>query len=433
MSSIWTETARLPRFPALEGDVSADVLIVGGGIAGLLCAWKLRQAGADCILVEARQICSGVTGNTTAKVTAQHGLTFHKLVRRFGPERAGLWLRANLAAVEEYRALCREIDCDFRDGDSFVYCLDSRARLKQELAALQKLGFAAVLEDVPPLPFPTAGAVGFPRQGQFHPLKFLGAVARDLPIYENTKVLELMPGGAVTDRGTVRAGRTVVATHFPILNKHGGYSLKLYQSRSYVLALSGIQDEVGMYVDQADGGLSFRNAGDYLLLGGGGHRTGRPGGGWRELEDVCRKYYPQAKIAGRWAAQDCMTLDGLPYVGRYARGTKGLYVATGFNKWGMTSALVAADLLTSLLQGRDDPLAPVLSPSRMALRPQLAKNAAEAAVSLLTPTAPRCPHMGCALKYNRQERSWDCPCHGSRFREDGALLDNPATDDKRGL
>ena len=186
-----------------------------------------------------------------------------------------------------------------------------------------------------------------------------------------------------------------------------------------------------MYVDEGEKGLSFRDYKGFLLLGGGGHRTGKKGGGWRELEDFAKRRYPQAGIAARWAAQDCMTLDGVPYVGRYSWGTKGLYVATGFNKWGMTSSMAAARLLADLVQGKENPWAELFSPSRRVLRPQLAANAWESTMGLLTPTVPRCPHMGCALKYNPQEHSWDCPCHGSRFGEDGELLDNPATDGKR--
>ena len=273
----------------------------------------------------------------------------------------------------------------------------------------------------------------FPKQAQFHPLKFAAAIARGLRIYEHTKVLELDPGTAVTNHGTVTAGKIAVATHFPLLNKHGGFFLKLYQQRSYVLALENAPAAGGMYVDEGEKGLSFRDYGGCLLLGGGGHRTGKKGGGWRELEDFAREHYPQARIAARWAAQDCMTLDGAPYAGPYSRGTEGLYVATGFNKWGMTSSMAAAELLADLLQGKENPYAELFSPSRGVLRPQLAVNAWESAVGLLTPTAPRCPHMGCALKYNAQEHSWDCPCHGSRFGEDGRLIDNPAADDKKNL
>ena len=431
MDSIWTKTAQLPQFAPLRSDLKTDVLIIGGGLAGVLCAYKLTQAGVDCALVEADRIGGGITKNTTAKVTSQHGLIYDKLIREFGVDRARLYLEANQGALAEYRALCRSIDCDFTEKDAFVYSMGKRWKLEREVKALDRLGFKAELTERIPLPFPVAGAVKFPHQAQFHPLKFIAAIAKDLRIYEHTKVLELAPGRAVTHGGTISADKIIIATHFPLLNKHGVYFLKLYQHRSYVLALENAPDVHGMYLDEDEKGLSFRNYGDLLLVGGGSHRTGKQGGCWQELEHFTQKHYPDAQEAARWATQDCMTLDGVPYIGPYSRGTSGLYVATGFNKWGMTSSMAAASVLTDLVLGRKNPYAELFSPSRTVLRPQLAANALESTLGLLTPTTPRCSHMGCALKYNAVEHSWDCPCHGSRFTQDGSLIDNPATDDKR--
>ena len=431
MDSVWLQTVQLPKFAPLRSDLKTDVLIIGGGMAGLLCAYRLAQAGVDCALVEADRIGNGITKNTTAKISAQHGLICHKLIQRFGAERARLCLEANLGALEAYRKLCREFDCDFEEKDAFVYSRDSRRKVERELAALERLGFPAVCSENLPLPFPVAGAVKFPRQAQFHPLKFIAALAKPLRIFEYTKVLELAPGRAVTHAGTISADKIIAATHFPLLNKHGGYFLKLYQHRSYVLSLKNAPDVCGMYLDADKKGLSFRNYGDLLLLGGGSHRTGRQGGGWQELTRFARSRYPDAQETARWATQDCMSLDEIPYIGPYSQRTPGLYVAAGFNKWGMTSSMAAAGILTDLVLGRDNPYAAVFSPARTILRPQLAVNGLLSALGLLTPTVPRCPHMGCALKYNAAEHSWDCPCHGSRFGEDGTLIDNPAADDKK--
>ena len=431
MDSIWLKTAQKPRFDALNGNKKTDVLIIGGGIAGILCAYKLKVAGVDCMLVEATEICGGITKNTTAKITLGHGLIYDKMIKRFGEDKARLYAEAQSKTIKEYARLCENIDCDFEMRDNYVYSLDDRKKIEKEVAVLNRLGVKAKFSEAKELPFTVAGAVCVKNQAQFHPLKFLYAIAKDLPIYEHTKIVELMPHKARTNHGEIAFKKLIIATHFPMLNKHGLYPLKLYQHRSYVLALKNAQNLNGMYVDESDTGLSFRNYGDLLLLGGGGHRTGKDGGCWQDLEAFARKHYKNAEIVGKWATQDCMTLDDVPYIGQYSKSTPNVFVATGFNKWGMTNAMVAAELLCDLVRGKNTPYAALFDPSRTVLCPQLAINAFDSVVGLLTPTVPRCPHLGCALKYNRAEHTWDCPCHGSRFTEDGKLINNPATDDKK--
>lgn len=429
MASVWSETARLPDFQPLQENIHTDVLIIGGGMAGLLCARKMQDAGVDYVLVEADTIGNGITKNTTAKLTSQHGLIYHKLIRKFGTQKAKLYLGANQAALEEYRSLCAGIDCGYSEQNSYVYSLTDRKKLEQELAALEALNFPALFAEKTDLPFPTAGAVQFPDQAQFHPLKFLSDITKDLHIFEHTAVRELGPHTAKTDCDTITAEKIIVATHFPFLNKHGSFFLKMYQHRSYCLALENAPEVNGMYVEDCKTGLSFRNHNGLLILGGGSHRTGKTGGNWTELEAFARKHYPNSRIRYRWATQDCMTLDDVPYIGQYSARTPDLYVATGFNKWGMTSSMAAANILTDLVSGKENQYAEVFSPSRSILHPQLAINAFEAITNLLSFTKKRCPHMGCALKWNPHEHTWDCPCHGSRFKENGKLIDNPSTGD----
>ena len=426
MESIWTKTAMRPTFKKLQGDISMDVLVIGGGMAGILCAYILKERGIPCVLVEAERICGGITKNTTAKITLQHGLIYDETARRFGMDGARLYYKAQNKALEKYRQLCQKISCDYEDQPSFVYSQKDLRKLEREAEVLNRIGCPADLVRSLPLPVSALGAVRIPRQGQFHPLKFAFHLAKDLPIYEHTKVKRLSCGTAFTDGGRIQFQKAIVATHFPFINKHGSYFLKLYQHRSYVLALENAPDVHGMYVDEDEKGLSFRNHQGLLLLGGGSHRTGKQGGNWKELEAFAHKYYPQAKILNRWATQDCMTLDDIPYIGPYSARTPNLFVATGCNKWGMTSSMVAAQILGDMVEEKENEYAAVFSPSRTLLRPQLFLNIVESAMGLLTPTAPRCPHLGCALKYNPVEHSWDCSCHGSRFMEDGKLIDNPA-------
>ena len=435
MDSLWTATAQDVKFNRMAGDMKTDTLIIGGGIAGILTAYMLRRRGVDCVLLEADRICSGITKNTTAKITLQNGLIYEKIISRYGLESAERYLQAQIKASEKYRELCQKIDCDYEIRPSYVYSRtkSGRERLEKEARALERLGYPSSLCDELELPIKTTGAIRVDGQAQFHPLKFLYKIAEGLPIYENTKVFELRPGVAITERGRVKAENIIVATHFPFINKHGSYFLKMYQHRSYVIALEGARQLDGMYVDEDIKGLSFREAGELLLLGGGSHRTGKGGGGWSELRAFANAHYADAVEKYHWATQDCMTLDGIPYIGRYSSRTENLFVATGFNKWGMTSSLVSAIILSDLVRGVKNEWAEVFSPSRSILHPQLLVNGIESVLGLITPSVRRCPHLGCALKYNRAEHSWDCPCHGSRFAEDGSLIDNPATDDRRPL
>lgn len=431
MKSIWQDTVKLPRFGQLTHNIKTDVLIIGGGIAGILSAYLLHQNGVKYVLVEKDRICYGTTRNTTAKITYQHGLNYQKVLKSGGLEAAQQYLTANKRAYEKYAQLCKNIDCDYERKDNYVYSTDDCKKLEKEMDALRRIGYDAELCERTNIPIQIVGAVKFPDQAQFHPLKFIAAITGGLNIYENTFVREMIGNTAVTDRGNIIADRVIAATHFPFINKHGSYFMKLYQHRSYVIALENAQDVGGMYVDERRTGLSFRNYGSLLLLGGGGHRTGHKGGNWKELRTFARRTYPRAIEGYHWAAQDCMSLDDVPYIGQYSKRTQDFYVASGFNKWGMTGAMTAAMILTDMILGRRNDCAEVFDPSRSILKPRLLVNGFEATKNLLTISKKRCPHLGCALKWNRAERTWDCPCHGSRFAENGKVLDNPANGNLR--
>ena len=433
MDSIWREDVQMPCFPQLQMDMHTDVLIIGGGLAGILCAWNLKRAGVDCMLIEQNRILGGVSGRTTAKLTAQHGLIYEKLLKKHGLEKAKLYWQANLDGVTNLGKLAQSVDCDFQVQSSYLYATDSTKKLEAEMSACKRLGIPVRWESTLQLPFPVTGALRLPDQGQFHPLKLAAHLSNDLPIYENTKALAFMGNRVQTPKGTITAQKIIVATHFPMLNKHGAFFLKLYQARSYVIALENAKQPEGMYLDCGENGLSLRSAGPWLLLGGGGHRTGKQGLNWKLPEAVAAEYYPYAKIVTRWATQDCMSLDAMPYIGRYSSATPDLYVATGFQKWGMSTAMAAASILTDLVRDKDNPYASLFSPQRSIMHKQLLVNGMETAYNLILPTKPRCPHLGCALHWNKAEHSWDCSCHGSRFDKNGRLLNNPATDDVKHL
>lgn len=317
MKSLWLDTVKLPEFPQLRKDIKTDVLIIGGGIAGILTAYYLHQKGVKYILVEKDTICSHTTGNTTAKITFQHGLIYHKILKSWGFNTAKMYLEANKLALKSYNELCENINCDHQVKDNYVYTLDNRKKLEDEYYALDKIGYNAQLCEYTSLPFKTLGAIKFTNQAQFNPLKFISQISKSLNIYEQTFVKEMAGNTAITNNGKINADKIIVATHFPFINKHGSYFLKLYQHRSYVIALENANKLNGMYVDENKKGHSFRNQGDFLLIGGRSHRTGKNGGNWNELRAFADIYYPNLNEKYHWSTQDCMSLDSIPYIGHY--------------------------------------------------------------------------------------------------------------------
>ncbi|MGI6028858.1 MAG: FAD-dependent oxidoreductase [Candidatus Heteroscillospira sp.] len=429
MDYLWSTGLEAPFFPPLQGDERCDVLVIGGGMAGVLCALELKKRNIDCILAEAETPGSGVTRGTTAVLSAQHDTLYTKLISDFGREKAGLYLRANLDAIERFEALSSQFPCDFQYKDSYMYTRSAPRALEAEARTVRDLGFPAEFVRSTNLPFPVAGAVRYPDMAQFHPLKLLYQAARELKIYSHTQVTRISGGVAETTGGRIRAKKYVVATHFPFINSHGMYFMKMYQSRSCVLALENAPELDGTYTCTEESDLYFRNWENLLLIGGGDRRTGTAKGGFAPVREAARKYFPEAKERFAWAAQDCMSLDGVPYIGRYSPGTPEIFVATGFNEWGMTSSMAASMILADLIEGRENRFAPVFDPQRGMMKAQLLYNTWETAADFVIPTPRRCSHLGCALRWNSEEQTWDCPCHGSRFTSDGTLLDGPAQRD----
>lgn len=413
---------------ALQGDARTEVLVIGAGMAGILCAHMLKEAGAQCIVVEGNKIGSGVTRNTTAKVTAQHALMYAQLIQKIGESKARQYYLANRRAVDDYRALASGHLCDWEEKTAFVYSTGDRKKLDQEAEAYRKLEIPMRFDEKAPLPVKVTGALGMEGQAQFHPLKLLMGVAQELTIYEDTFVTGIEGSRAATNHGVITADHIVLATHYPMVNVPGLYFMKIYQHRSYVIALSQGPQINGMYIDEREDGFSFRNARDFLLMGGGDRKTGQAehkGGGYAPLRELAKKAYPGKEIAFEWSAQDCMTLDGMPYIGKHRRSDGCCYVATGFQKWGMTGSMVAARVLSDLItKGRSEE-EELFSPQRSMLHGQLLVNLGSAAVNMAR-VNKRCPHLGCAMRWNDAEKTWECPCHGSRFGEDGRVIDNPA-------
>ena len=474
MGSIWRENTSIPPRPVLAGEVKAEAAVIGAGLTGCLTAYYLQREGVRTVVLEARSVGSGQTGGTTAKITCQHGLIYDRLIAQLGQEQARMYAQANQSAVGQYRALVEEenIDCGMQTCPAYLYTSQSPAALQREWSAAVQLGLRARLTTATSLPFPVSAALRFEEQAQFDPLRFLKGIARDLTIYERTPVLAAEGHTLLTARGKVTAEKVIFACHFPFVNAPGFYFARMHQARSYVLALERAQRLDGMYYGVDPCALSFRQADGLVLLGGGDHRTGRnaAGGQYSRLRRAARTYWPDSVEKAAWSAQDCMPADGVPFIGPFSASRPDWYVATGFQKWGMTTAMAAAHILTDAVLGRENAYAPVFSPRRFRLRASCANLAEDLATTVraLGRTAfgaardaaddmpaehggivehngkkrglyragtgdkwvnVKCPHLGCELSWNPDEKTWDCPCHGSRFDADGRLLSGPAQKD----
>lgn len=473
MKSIWSQSCNIRERECLPGNLEVEAVIIGAGMAGILTAFALQEAGCQVVVLDAGQIGSGQTRNTTAKITSQHGMIYQKLTQTLGMDAARQYAQANQSAVRAYEAIIKDkhIDCDFEERSAYVYGNDARL-LREEAQAAAGLGLPASFVTDQKIPAPAVGAVKFEHQAQFHPLKFLKSISDGLTIYEHTPVQNVEGDLLTTPYGTVKAKHIVFACHFPFINIPGMYFARLHQERSYVLALDNAPQVEGMYICAEEGGWSFRNYGELLLMGGENHRAGENGQGGRyeHLRQKAREWFPESREVAHWSAQDCITPDGVPYIGRYAASRPNWYVATGFQKWGMTTSMVSAMILRDMIFGKESPYAQVFDPGRFeaAALPGMAADGGQAlkglvkrffqipaeAASEIPPghggivflngekvgvykedngtlhaVDIRCPHLGCQLEWNPDEKSWDCPCHGSRFDRYGRLISGPAQED----
>ncbi|WP_336003435.1 FAD-dependent oxidoreductase [Halorientalis halophila] len=488
--SVWLDDGTATEYEPLAGDLTVDTVVVGGGIAGITTAYHLATAGQSVALLERDRLLGGTTGRTTAKLTSLHGLVYADLLQTAGEARAREYARANQAAIDRVERLIDDlgVDCEFERTDAYTYVTDrsKRERIREEVRAAKRLDLPASYESSVDLPFETVGAVRFEDQARFDPGTYLRALAAAIEdaggrIYEGTRATDVSGGSPCrveTDRGSVTADAVVVATHFPITD-HAGYFARLSPKRSYVLAVR-LEDEVpeGLYYDPSEPYFSVRphprGRESTVLIGGQNHRTGRGGSTaerYRRLESAARDRFDVAAVENRWATQDFRTVDGVPFVGTLPVFDQGVYVATGFGGWGMTNGTAAGRLLADRILGHEPEWGRVFRPTRFTLpagagaflshnghaarhlvsgwferRPSaaettLAEDEARVFRSGAGPVAAYrdedgdlhavsavCPHMGCLVEWNDGERSWDCPCHGSRFDVDGAVLDTPAVD-----
>lgn len=484
----WIATSPQAEYPQLDHDISVDVAIVGGGIVGVTAAYLLTEQGCRVAVIDADRILHGTTGHTTAKITSQHGLIYANIRNQYGEDLARQYAEANETAVHMIANMTEEknIDCDFSWRPAYVFTHDDQyiQQIEDEASVATDLGIKAEVVDEIPLPFEVKAALRFDNQAQFHPLKYLSALVRETTdrgglIFEKTPVVNLEGNGSNTvitrDGKKVKADKVIIATHFPFFDGGGLYFTRIYQEKSYIVAAE-IEEAFpeGTFITAEDPGRSLRSQNDgnreLVLFAGEHHKTGHgvnTNVHYQNLTDYANQNFTVKQVAYRWSTQDCTTIDKIPYTGHLTARSPHIYVATGFGKWGMSNGTASAMILKDLIVHGDNPWAQVYNPSRShslsAIKSFIIQNADVAKSFIQGKMEPMkdheeipvgeariveiegqkagvfrdeadvlhlvditCTHLGCELEWNDAERTWDCPCHGSRFSVDGDVVEGPA-------
>lgn len=484
----WIASTPKTDYPSLEEDISIDVAIVGGGMTGITAAYLLKREGYKVAVIDAGRIALGTSGHTTAKITIQHELIYDKIQSSLGKEAAKTYADSNHTALRFIADLVKEknIDCDFSWQPAYVYTQDDKyiEKIKNEAETASHLGIEASYIKEIPLPIKVKAAVRFDNQAQFHPRKYLYELQKEIPgdgsyIFENTRIMDVKEGKPctlVTEHGKkITALKVILSSHYPCYDGKGMYFARLYPERSYALAAKVKESYPGgMYITAENPGRSVRSTpyegGELLIIGGEHHKTGQG-------EDMNQHYINIKKFAmdtftvedipWRWSTHDYGTPDSIPYVGNLTSATPDIFTATGFYKWGMTTSTMSAILIKDLITKGESPWRNLYSPSRFNPGPsvgQILKENADVAKHLIKgklQVPPNnvliekgegkvvdvdgqrggayrdhagalhvidttCTHMGCELNWNNAEKTWDCPCHGSRFTYEGDIIEGPA-------
>lgn len=488
MNSYWVETTTRPRFPKIEKDIDVDVCIIGAGITGIMTAYMLLNSGLKICLIDKGEICSGVTENTTAKITSQHGLIYDYLKVNFGKEFSKLYLESNELAIDLIEKIVKDekIECEFKRTDNYIYtCKDEYTqKIKDEVKIVKELGLKAELIETINLPFKIKTGIKFPNQAKFHPLKYLYKIAEILKnggvqIYTNSIVKDTKKKAdryeVFTEKHIINSKYVVMATHYPIKSFPGFYFLKMYQDKSYAIAIEPNEKiDKGMYISAGSPIASFRDINNELLIiGGQDHKIGDSSKDlekcYKNLEEYAKEIYPSMKVKYKWTTQDCISLDKVPYIGEFSSLMPNFYIATGYKKWGMTTSHIAAEIIRDKILGINNKYEKVYKATRIGMlknHKEFGNMIKQSVYSLginklkipkykfedldmdsggvvdyegkkmgiykdkkgkIYAVKPYCKHLGCELSWNNLEKTWDCPCHGSRYDYTGKLIIEPAS------
>jgi glycine/D-amino acid oxidase-like deaminating enzyme/nitrite reductase/ring-hydroxylating ferredoxin subunit len=480
----WNETAQVPSFPQLSGDLDVDVAVIGGGIVGITAARMLKDQGLKVAVIEARRVGRQVTGKSTAKMSSQHGILYQTLEQKFGEDKARLYAEAQEAGIRRISELASQygIDADIEPMPAYVYTQDESyvSKLEKEVDIARRLGLPASFQrgDIG-LPFEVLAAMRWDGQAQFHPVKYVAGLAATIPgdgshVFEGSRAVEWEPTRVVTDRGTVTARHVVMATHIP-LGQVGMYYAMAYPHAEPVIAAPIGRVPPGMYKNAESPGRSIRThrSGDRTsaIVAGDSFKPGHPDDEQKSIRDVeawLAEHFDAGPVEYRWINEDYEAMDQAPYIGWSSKGD-GYLVATGFAAWGISNGTVAGMIIADLVAGRENRWLPVFDASRVkpvAGAKEFAKENLSVAAHLVGGYLSRkpkdydalepghaaimkvdgenvaafkdeqgvvhavsavCTHMGCLVGWNATDRTWDCPCHGSRFELSGEVIHGPAT------
>lgn len=484
----WREEEIL-TFEPLKTSIKTEVAIVGGGITGVTAAYLLSKQNVQVVLIDSDEILKGTTGHTTAKITAQHGLIYDEFITHMGEEKTATYYQAAMRAKEFIEKTISEhqMDCDYESQDAYVYTNDDHyiMQLENEMKAYEKLSIDSEYLTEIPLKLPLKAAIKMKNQAQFHPLKYLKELVKlckenGVTFYENTPAIDIEynkhPNILTKDGHRITCNHVIIASHFPFYDKQGFYFARMYPKRSYVVAAtSKLEYPGGMYINAESPTRSIRTTPGkdepLWLIGGEGHKTGQGESvmhHYEKLKKFSSEHFDVKEFVYRWSAQDLTTMDKVPYIGPITKGESNVYVATGYRKWGMTNGTVAAMILADEITNIPNDYAEIYVPSRFQPDPSVRKfismnadvakhmikgkldfsdnkldeiKVDEAIVTringkrtgvykdkqeTLHAVDTTCTHLGCEVEWNSGDRSWDCPCHGSRFSYKGDVLEGPA-------
>lgn len=409
-------------FQTINTNMKTNVLIIGGGITGILCAYELKQRNIDYILVEKDKVGLKTSKDTTAFVTIHHETLYQDIIKNKGLISAKQYLDLNIKALDRYKILSKKYDFDYQECSSTLYTNKKPRTVLQEVQALNKLDYNSHVIRKLPIDINIKAGITINNQATINPYKLINILSKELNIYENTYITKLNKNIAYTkNNNTIAFNNVIIATHYPFKNIEGLYFLKLNQKRSYVCSIKSSLDFEGMYCSLDEDGVYFRKYNDYIIIGGND----------RFLKDkVQEDFYLKinklqlGELTNYWSGQDCITLDGIPYIGNFDSFHKNYYIATGFNLWGFTWAMASSFILADMIENKTN--YELVNPQRKFFNKQLLTNVKTSLKGFISLKTPRCKHLGCKLNFNELEHTWECPCHGTRYDEQGNVIDGPS-------